>query len=84
LFEAAEKQYLSQNREKEVHVGYELNQIFKCNAIMIVEKDQQNASKSSTLNIEYEDEQVRAEIPAILDTGSQLSIVGQNIAKKLK
>ena len=51
---------------------------------MIVEKDQQNASKSSTLNIEYEDEQVRAEIPAILDTGSQLSIVGQNIAKKLK
>ena len=53
------------------------------NTVMTVEKDQRNASKSPTLNIEYEDEQVRAEIPAILDTGAQLSIVGQIIAKKL-
>ena len=51
--------------------------------VMTVEKDQRNASKSPILNIEYEDEQVRTEIPAILDTGAQLSIVGQNIAKRL-
>ena len=51
---------------------------------MTVKKDQRNASKSPTLNIKYEDEQVRTEIPAILDTGAQLSIVGQKIAKKLK
>ena len=41
---------------------------------MTVEKDQRNASKSPILNIEYEDEQVRTEIPAILDTSAQLSI----------
>jgi len=31
LFEAAEEQYLSKNRE-EVHVGYELDQLFKCDS----------------------------------------------------
>ena len=83
LFEAAEEQYLSKNREEEVHIGYELDQLFKCDTVMTVEKDQRNASKSPILNIEYEDEQVRTEIPAILDTGAQLSIIGQNIAKRL-
>ena len=83
LFETAEEQYLSKNREEKVHVGYEVDQLFKCDTVMAVEKDQRNASKSPILNIEYEDEQVRTEIPAILDTGAQLSIVGQNIAKRL-
>jgi len=32
LFEAAEEQYLSKNREEEVHVGYELDQLFKCDS----------------------------------------------------
>ena len=29
----------------------------------------------------YEDDQIRAKIPAILDTGAQLSIVGKNVVE---
>ena len=39
IFEVAEEQYLSKNRKEEVHDGYELDPLFKCNAVKAVEKD---------------------------------------------
>lgn len=48
---------------------------------MRAEKDHKNLFVSSTFIVNYEDDQIRAKIPAILDTGAQLSIVGKNVVE---